>query len=213
MKFYLSSYEIGNKADKLKALAPKGKIGYIPNARNFTEADPERYAIRNSNDMSSLRELGFEVEMVDLRNYFGRKDELTNKLEDLGAVFISGGNVFVLRQAMKLSGLDEILKEIHHNTSFLYAGYSAAGCVLAPSLRAYEIVDKPDTPYAEQKEVIWDGLGFVDWSFMPHWDSNHPESEYIEKEIAYCRENDIPYKAIRDGDVIVIDGAMAQPSV
>lgn len=204
MKFYLSSYELGVETEELKKLVPKGKIGYIPNARDFTGADPERRAKRNDNDMGSLRALGLEVELVDLRNYFGKQDELKKKLAELGAIFISGGNVFVLRQAMKLSGLDDILKELL-NTDFLYAGYSAAGCVLAPDLKGMELVDPLDTPYKEQKEILWDGLGFVDFRFMPHWDSNHPESADIDKEIAYCKENNIPYKAIRDGEVIIIE--------
>lgn len=204
MKYYLSSYEIGNETEKLKKLVPKGKIGYIPNARDFTSADPERRAKRNEKDMGSLRELGLEVEMINLREYFGKQDELKKKLEELGAIFISGGNVFVLRQAMKLSGLDKILKKLE-NTNFLYAGYSAAGCVLAPSLKGMDIVDPLDTPYNEQKEILWDGLGFVDFRFMPHWDSNHPESSDIDKEIAYCKENNIPYKAIRDGEVIILE--------
>jgi dipeptidase E len=204
MKYYLSSYEIGNETERLKNLVSKGKIGYIPNARDFTGADPERRAKRNEKDMGSLRELGLEVEMLNLQDYFGKQEELKNKLRELGAIFISGGNTFVLRQAMKLSGLDEILKEFH-DSDFLYAGYSAAGAVLAPNLKAYEIVDPVDTPYPEQKEVIWEGLGFVDWAFMPHWNSNHPESADIEKEIAYCKENNIPYRAITDGEVMVIE--------
>ncbi len=205
MKYYLSSYEIGNETEKLKNLVPKGKIGYIPNAGDFTGADPERRAKRNEKDMGSLRELGLEVEMVNLQNYFGKTDELKKKLDEIGAIFISGGNVFVLRQAMKLSGLDDILKELRDQKDFLYAGYSAAGCVLTPNLKAYEIVDKVDTPYPEETEVIWDGLNFVDFAFMPHWDSDHPESADIEKEIAYCKDNNIPYKAIRDGEVIIIE--------
>ena len=68
-----------------------------------------------------------------------------------------------------------------------------------------DIVDPLDTPYSEQKEIIWEGLSFVDFRFMPHWDSNHPESSDIDKEIAYCKENNIPYRAIRDGEVIVIE--------
>lgn len=204
MKYYLSSYELGSETEKLKALVPKGKIAYIPNARDFTGADPDRKAKRTTNDMNSLGELGLEVELVNLQDYFGRKNELKKKLEDLGAIFISGGNVFVLRQAMKLSGLDEILKEIQ-NTDFLYAGYSAAGCVLARSLKGMDLVDPLDTPYPGQREVIYEGLGFVDFRFMPHWDSNHPESADTEKEIAYCKENNISYRAIRDGEVIVIE--------
>ncbi len=205
MKYYLSSYEIGNETEKLKKLVPKGKIGYIPNARDFTGADPERRVKRNENDMGSLCKLGLEVELLNLQDYFGKQNELKNKLNELGAIFISGGNVFVLRQAMKLSGLDEILKELRNDSNFLYAGYSAAGCVLASSLKGMDIVDPLDTPYEEQKEILWDGLGFVDFRFMPHWDSNHPESADIEKEIAYCKENNIPYKEIRDGEVIIIE--------
>jgi dipeptidase E len=205
MKYYLSSYEIGNETEKLKTLVPKGKIGYIPNARDFTSADPERRAKRNEKDMGSLRELDLEVEMVNLQDYFGKQDELKKRLEELGAIFISGGNVFVLRQAMKLSGLDEILNGFREDENFLYAGYSAAGCVLAPSLKGMDLVDPLDTPYSEQKEIVWDGLGFVDWRFMPHWDSNHPESADIDKEIAYSKENNIPYRAIRDGEVIIIE--------
>ena len=205
MKFYLSSYELGNETEKLKALVPKGRIGYIPNARDFTGADQERRARRNESDMASLRNIGLEVEMINLNDYFAKSSELKTKLEELGAIFISGGNVFVLRQAMKLSGLDEILREFKDRDDFLYAGYSAAGCVLATSLKGMDLVDPLDTPYSEQKEILWDGLGFVDWRFMPHWDSNHPESADIEKEIAYCKENNIPYKAIRDGEVIVIE--------
>ncbi len=204
MRFYLSSYKLGNEPEKLKELVPNGKIGYIPTALDFSSADPERRAAHIEKDMSSIRELGLECELINLRDYFGKQDELKQKLEDLGAIFISGGNVFVLRQAMKLSGLDEILKELQNNQDFLYAGYSAAGCVLAPSLKAYEIVDPVDTPYIELKDVIWEGLGFVDFAFMPHWNSNHPESALIEKEIEYCEQNNIPYKAIKDGEVIII---------
>jgi len=65
-------------------------------------------------------------------------------------------------------------------------------------------VDKVDTPHREQKEVIWDGLRFIDFAFMPHWDSDHPESADIEKESAHWKRNNIPYKAIRDGEVIII---------
>jgi len=200
----LSSYELGDKAEKLKLLATKGKIGYIPNARDFSGADPARKAKRTEDNMASLRNLGLEVELLDLQNYFGKSIILEQKLEQLGATFTSGGNVFVLRQAMKLSGLDEILKKLR-DTDFLYAGYSAAGCVLAPTLEGMDIVDPLDTPYAGQKEIIWEGLGLVDFHFMPHWNSDHPESSDISKEIEYCEQHSIPYKPVRDGEVLIIE--------
>ena len=54
-----------------------------------------------------------------------------------------------------------------------------------------------------QKEIIWDGLGLTNFAFMPHYQSDHPESGEIEKEIEICKSHNIPYKAVRDGDVLI----------
>ena len=206
MKFYLSSYKLGNEVEKLKKLIPYNKIGYIPNARDYPGVDLEKKKESINRDVSSLQELGLNVEVVDLRDYFNKRDDLEKKLNELGAIFISGGNVFILRQAMKLSGLDWILEKFKNKDNFLYAGYSAAGCVLAPILKPYEIVDDATAlPYEELKNVILEGLGFVDFTFMPHFDSDHPESEAIGKEIEFCKKNNIEYRAIRDGEVIIIE--------
>jgi len=207
MKLYLSSYKLGTKTDQLKRLVPKGRIGYIANALDFSGVNVERRASHIRADVQSLEDLQLEVSQIDLREYFGKTDALRQTVDDLGALFVSGGNVFVLRQAMHLSGLDSILLELRGDDRFLYAGYSAAGCVLAPTLTAYEIVDKPQTPYAGLTQVILDGLSIVDFAFMPHWDSDHPESQDIEREIAYCRLHDIPYAAVRDGEVLIIPGS------
>ena len=204
--FYLSSFKFGDKKYQLMELAPKGKIAIIPNALDFRGADSERTMQSLENKMMRLAEFGLEPRIVDLKGYFGRQSELRAIIKEIGAVFILGGNVFVLRQAMKLSGLDTILTELSYDTSFLYAGYSAAGCVLAPSLKVYEVVgDVIQTPYEGQTEVVWEGLGLVDFASMPHWRSDHPESESIEKGIEYCEQHNIKYKAVKDGEVLVFE--------
>lgn len=53
--------------------------------------------------------------------------------------------------------------------------------------------------------MIWEGLGLIDYAFLPHYDSDHPESADIDKEVAYCTENQIPFKTVRDGEVILIE--------
>jgi dipeptidase E len=204
MKFYLSSYKIGNEGEMLKQMV-LGKMGYIPNARDFTKADPERNREVTKRDMGELQSLGMEVEVLDLRIYFGKPDELRKKIDTLGGVWVSGGNTFVLRQAMKISGFDTILLELIKRDDFVYGGYSAAGCVLSPSLTCYQIVDDPtETPYEECKEILLEGLGLIDFCFMPHYDSDHAESKDINKEIQYCVENHLPYKTLRDGEAIII---------
>ncbi len=203
MKFYLSSYKIGKETEKLKELARGKKIGFIPNSLDYVE--PKARQESNEKNMKDLVDLGIDVEMLDLQDYFGKEEELKKKIDSLGGVWIRGGNTFILRQAMKLSGFDKIIKNIDRN-DFLYGGYSAGICILAPSLKALQIVDKPDImPYEESKEVIWDGLEILDYIILPHYKSDHPESADIDKEVEFCKENNIAFKTLRDGEVIIIE--------
>lgn len=206
MKLYLSSYKISNESEKFVSLFSANKtVGYIPNAIDFTKVDLKRRKEHIEKDVAGLSDIGLEVELLDLKNYFGKEKDLKKKIKNLGGLWVSGGNVFILRQAMKLSGLDVIFKEGSGLENFVYGGYSAAGCVLSPNLKSYEIVDDAtELPYEEQREIIWDGLGLIEYSFLPHFDSYHPESKDVQKEVRYCIENNIPYKTLRDGEVLVI---------
>ncbi len=203
MKFYLSSYKIGRKFVKLIELARGKKIGFIPNSIDHVELEARN--VSNQKNLKDLSDLGIDVEMLDLQDYFGKKDELKKKIDSLGGVWIRGGNTFILRQAMKFSGFDEIIKNVERD-DFLYGGYSAGICILAPSLNALQQVDKPDImPYKELKDIIWEGLGILDYIILPHYKSDHPESADIDKEVEYCEKNNIPFKTLKDGEVIIIE--------
>jgi dipeptidase E len=206
MRFYLSSYKIGNEPAKLAALySSKKKVGYIPNARDFSLTDLARKKKHAEEDMAQLQEIGLEPELLDLKDYFGKSELLVKKIKTLGGLWISGGNVFILRQAMRLSGLDTILKEGKDLENFVYGGYSAAGCVLSPTLNGYEIVDDAtDLPYPEQRETLWEGLGMIDFTLLPHYESDHPESEAVGKVEIYCQEKNMLYKTLKDGEAIII---------
>lgn len=204
MKLYLSSYKLGNEVEKLKKLLGHGKIAYISNALDSVK-DTNWLNEFVAYDIQELTNANLDVEKLDLRNYFGKENELRDKLNNLSGIWVSGGNVFVLRQAMKLSGLDKIIKEFRSRPDFVYGGYSAGACVLSPSLKGYEIVDDPQNQPYELKETIWDGLGLIDYVFVPHFKSNHPESADIDKEIEYLQKNNIPFKALRDGEVLIME--------
>jgi len=204
MKLYLSSYKIGKETDKfLKMLNGKKRIAYIPNALDFT-TDKERRNKSEQGDIRELESLGLRVERIDLKRYFGKKTKLRKKLEEIGAVYVRGGNAFVLRQAMNLSGLDDILLSMK-NDDFFYSGYSAGCCVLSPSLESTSIVDNPSIFPYKLKKPIFEGLGLIPYNFLPHFDSDHPESAEVNKELAYCKKRGLPYRTIRDGEVIIIE--------
>ena len=211
MKFYLSSYKIGNKANILKQFFIfNKKIGIITNAVDYkTKQEIQESANRNKENLEAL---GLEPIVIDLKQYFHKQTELKQLINTLGGLWVRGGNTFILRQAMKLSGLDKILQEMHkdktnqHSINFVYAGYSAGICILAPSLKGLHNVDNPNImPYKEAKETIWEGLNIIDFLILPHYQSDHPESKDIDKDIAYCKENNIKFKPLRDGEVIVIE--------
>lgn len=202
MKFYLSSFKIGNDPSQLKKLLPNNpKAVYISNGLDF--AKPEDQKKHQDWDLRELNEIGIAAERLDLRDYFGRQAELRDKLQDVDLTYASGGNVYDLRIAMQLSGFDEILKDLVSSNK-VYAGYSAAVCVLSPTLNGYHLVDDPNNKAYGNHKTIWEGLNLIDWQFAPHFDSDHHESECINKEIAYYEEHGMAYRALKDGEVIVL---------
>ncbi len=161
-----------------------------------------------TNEVEKMKAIGLTAEELDLRDYFNDNEALKAKLESYGLVWVMGGNSFALRQAMKMSGFDRFIKDLVANETLVYGGFSAGSCVATQTLKGIELVDNPkQMPEGYDKEIIWDGLGFVEFSIAPHYRSEHPESEEMEKVVQYFEKNKMPYKALHDGEVLVIHGA------
>lgn len=203
MKLYLSSSKLGNKTEALKKWITEhnNKICLIPNARDVYP-DGERKTAKIYSDVQELTDLGFNVTILSLKEYFNKKEELVKVLKEFNAFYVIGGNAFALRQAMYLSGFDEYLKTIENDPNYLYAGYSAGICVLAKNMHGLDMCDDPNiNPYGI--ETIWEGLGYFDYIFLPHYKSAHKETKLIDKCVDYCDKNNLPYKTLHDGDVIL----------
>lgn len=77
---------------------------------------------------------------------------------------------------------------------------------MGPTLRGIHLVDDPNQkPYGEQYQTIWEGLGILDYVIVPHYKSDHPESNDVDKVVEYLIASKTPYKTIRDGEVIIIE--------
>jgi len=206
MKEYLSSFKLGNEVERLKELIPPNKkTAYISNALDF--ADGQKWqADFTEDDVNQLTAVGLDVDRFDLRKYFGKPEKLEEDLRHYGVLWVCGGNVFVLRQAMRLSGFDIVLKNLmQEDRNLLYGGYSAGICVLGPSLIGLELVDSTShMPYG-QNEVVWEGLGILDYCIVPHCDSDHPESEAVGKVVEFYERTGVKHKKIKDGEVIILE--------
>lgn len=205
MKLYLSSYKVGNETEELKKWINEhgNKICLIPNARDVYPESEEKTNKINA-DKQELLDLGFDVEIVDLKDYFENKENLPDKMKEFSGCYIIGGNVFALRQAMYLSGFDKYIDSVKDNPNFLYAGYSAGVCVLSKDMHGYDMCDDPSiNPYGI--DTLWEGLGYYNYLFLPHYKSNHKETSFVDQIVEHCDKNNIKYKTLTDGDVIVKD--------
>jgi dipeptidase E len=204
MKLYLSSFREGDHPEKLQALVGQNKrAAVIMNAVDHQPNDVREE--RRILEFETMRRLGFDPEEVDLRDYFENNDALKAILLKYGLLWIRGGNVFILRKAMRLSGFESIIR-ILLDSGIVYAGYSAGSCAAGPNLHGIELCDDVTiVPRGYPVEIIWEGLGLIDYEIAPHYKSNHPESPMIDDVVAYFEKHNVPYKPLRDGEAIVIN--------
>lgn len=206
MRLYLSSFSIGNKPDELlRLLGGRRRTAVIHNAADLLNADERQNSVVDVNDRLKL--IGLEPTEIDLREYFGKSEDLRAMIATFDLLWVRGGNCFVLRRAFKMSGADKVVTDLLVSDSIVYGGYSAGIDMLTPSLHGAELVDESNVvPEGYDPEIVWNCLNLVPYAIAPHYKSDHPESADIDKSVEYLIDNHIPFIALRDGEAIVVDG-------
>jgi dipeptidase E len=209
MRLYLASYRSGDSyAELLRMAGPGARVGVISNAVDFiAAADREAYARKVFDPVADFQARGLDAYDLDLRTYFRRPEALLAELERTRMVWAVGGNAFLLRRAMRQSGFDAIAPGLIWAERLVYSGWSAGACVAAPSLRGLEHMDDPAVlTEGYDPEPVWEGLGLIDAAIVPHYRSDHPEADAAERAVAWMVANQIPHRALRDGDVLIQNG-------
>jgi dipeptidase E len=202
---------MGDHPEHLTALVGEDdrRAVVIANALDDAPADVRRSGA--DRELAALAGLGFDPVELDLRDYFGQDQRLRQDLGAIALAWLRGGNVFMLRYALYRSGGDAALRDLLAADALVYAGYSAAGCVLSPSLRGLELVDDADAVsrvYGAQP--VWDGLALLNEAFVPHYKSQgHPETAAMELVVARHRAEAVAYRTLHDGQALLIDGPYA----
>lgn len=210
MRLYLSSFRNGDHPEHLLRLMRRpGRVLVVADAMDHAPPDVRKAAVRL--ELDNLASIGLEATELDLREYDG-SDGLADALAGTEVLWVRGGNVFVLRQAMATSGADLLFPDLLARDALVYAGYSAGPCVLSPSLRGLERCDDAgEVRRLHGAEPIFDGLGVLDFAFVPHVDSDgHPESEVLGEVAAHYAATGVPHRTLRDGQALVVDGDRTQ---
>lgn len=203
MRLLLCSYRLGGHSRTLRSLARGARAAVIPNAGDRWPVSTE-HRDREAND---LADAGFDVSVLDLRGYFGKSDDLRRELAELDAVWVPGGNTFVLARAMNASGFRGVAGELIRAGDLVYAGYSAGACATGPDLDGIHLMDEPDVlPAGYGADWATDTLGLLPWRIVPHWRSNHREAGLAETAVEYLLNKQLPFQTLQDGRAVLVDG-------
>lgn len=205
MRLFLASFRTLDDPDRLARLVGKHKTGLvIANAIDHEPADLR--ADKVTAEIALLKGWGLRASELDLRGQ--APPAVAGALLETGFVWVRGGNTFVLRRAMGACGLDQLLPQLLRRDAFVYAGYSAGGCVMAPDLAPYAGCDDPaeaDRLFGAASSTT--GLGVVDHTLVPHLGSpDHPEAQALTRVAHALARAGKPLWPLADGEAVVIDG-------
>lgn len=205
MLLYLSSQKFGSNINVLKEWLKthNNKILLIFNALDAKKK--EKIDSNIEEDTKLLVEIGFDVKIINLQDYFGKFEKLEKEFFKYNSYCVMGGNVFVLRKAMEYSGFDVFLHKISSNPNYLYIGYSAGSAILSKNLKVLNIVDEPINFYNSNDKTFYNGIGLIDYIFVPHYKSDYHKVKLIEEIIKKCKKENISFRAVKDGKVIIED--------
>jgi dipeptidase E len=207
MRLFISSYRAGKHDKELREfLGSIDKIAVITNAKDYKS--PEERKLKVEENFQYYRSVGLEPTEIDLRPYF-HKPGAEKLLAMHNFVWLAGGNVFLLRRALKYAGVDTYLGNLVRQNEIILGGESAGAIIMGPTLKYSELdtdEDSPDyIPQGYDKEIIWEGLELITYVPVPHYNALD-YGEGINIYIGILDKNRIPHKEMTDDQAIIING-------
>ena len=195
MKLFLTSDGISPAitGEFLKLLSKKPQDCRLVLVATAADPEPDKWFV--DKDRARLRELGFTVEDVSLKNE--TEHSLSEIFKNTDIVFIEGGNTFYLLDLVRKSGFDKAIK-LFLERGGIYVGVSAGSIIAGPTIEtaAWKYADKNIVGLADLA-----GLGLVNFLISPHYDR---ETAAAVREAAVARGN--PAVALAYGQAVLFDG-------
>lgn len=206
MRLFLASYRTGADPRILTEMLHGGTRVAVLAAACDAWPEPARAAAVTS-EFVGLRRLGLDPVEIDLRV----ETDLAARLAEVSAVWVRGGNTFVLRRQLAVSGADRLLGTLVHNDRLTYCGYSAGACVTGPTLRGLEFADPPEdisVVAGPNADVPTDGLNWIDRVIVPHYGSEYLGGAESDQVIDDLRRRGVAHLPLTDDQVAVVDAPL-----
>ncbi len=166
MKLVLTSSGISNKSieKELRNIIGKDfkdlKMLFCTTASNYDGGEMNEWLIK---DIEYFKNLGFKIDICDINGV--SKERFLPRFEWADVYFFEGGSTQWLRKSIKDSSLEEHLIKLLETR--VWIGASAGSCVLCPTVcnSCQDLFDENIKGYPV------DGLGFVDFQFVPHFNN------------------------------------------
>jgi|SRR5579862_4733217 len=206
MRLFLSSYRAGKYDHRLREfLGSVDKVAVITNAKDYKTLESRK--IRVEENFEYWRSIGLEPIEIDLRPYF-HTPGAEKLLAKHNFIWLAGGNVFLLRRALRYTGLDKFLGDSVRRNEIILGGESAGAIIMGPTLKYSDTEEDEDSPNyvpdGYEKEVSWDGLGFINYVPVPHYKT----LDYIgiDQYVKNLKNDKIPLQTMTDDQAIIING-------
>lgn len=198
MRLFLASLGVGDHPGALVDIVGAGaRIGVVVHAVDDRPAADQILAMEL--ESAEMARLGLRPVPLTLTTSPG-----VARLDDVDALWVRGGNTFVLRAALAAAGADAVIVDRVRTGRLAWAGYSAGAAVLAPDLGYVADVDDPD---AAGTALVTTGLGLVDRPVVPHVDGTYDEGLRCAELSDRLTRDGVAHHRIGDRDALtVVDG-------
>jgi dipeptidase E len=134
-----------------------------------------------------LKNFGYQLERIDLREYFDRQDELITKLKEFDAIFFSGGYYMQLLDTFYKTGLIDKYKELLDG-GLVHIGVSAGALVTTKEMKYYRALG---IDYDYNGVHHNQGLGLFPYYIFPHYSNKPKYTKWFEKAVKMFAEDPV----------------------
>jgi dipeptidase E len=193
-RLLLASYGVGALLELAEGKAEGLRFAFVPTAAG-PDAEAKEWV---RSDRRQLEILGCEVSTLELARV--GEDEVADALRGVDAVFLAGGNSYLLLWHARRSGFADILSPLVEAGELLYVGTSAGAMVAGPDLApAANLDNRREVPELESSVA----LGFVPFTVLPH--DQAPEARELHDEITDTNPAS-SFVRLADGRAVLVRG-------